>query len=104
MPDLKLLNSGLSIISTCKTQSGDIWEAHFGAAAIAGYFFMKDNDLPIETAASVSRQVNAMVERHHGGSASGTIAEPAAGIGLREAEIMMQPSKRYIELKRIMIY
>lgn len=89
MPDIRLLKNGLSIISTCKAQTGDIWKAHFGAAAIASYFFMKDNDLPKETAASVARQAKAMVECHHGGSDSGTIAVIRAGIGLVEAEAMI---------------
>ncbi len=29
-----LLTAGLAIISTCKKETGDIWQAHFGAAAI----------------------------------------------------------------------
>ena len=71
MADKESLKSGLSIISTCRARTGDIWDAHIGAAAIASYFFMKDNDLPKETAASVARQAKAMVECHHGGSESG---------------------------------
>jgi hypothetical protein len=87
--DKESLKSGLSIISTCRARTGDIWDAHIGAAAIASYFFMKDNDLPKETAASVARQAKAMVECHHGGSESGATAVTRAGIGLQEAETMI---------------
>lgn len=45
MENKSVLKGGLSIISQCKKQTNDIWHAHFGAAAIASYFFIKDNNI-----------------------------------------------------------
>jgi hypothetical protein len=36
-----ILKDGLSIILSCKKETGDIWHAHFGAAAIASLFLLK---------------------------------------------------------------
>ncbi|WP_172251338.1 hypothetical protein [Saccharibacillus deserti] len=44
-PELFLLSNGLSILSSCKKETEDIWQAHFGAAAIGSYFFVKNNRL-----------------------------------------------------------
>ncbi|WP_285768500.1 hypothetical protein [Peribacillus sp. SI8-4] len=57
-----LLNEGLSIISRCKKETGGIWQAHFGAAAIAGHFFVKDNELNENLAHLVLAQLKAMIE------------------------------------------
>jgi hypothetical protein len=35
MSDKRLLEDGLQIIAQCKQQTGDIWHAHYGAAAIS---------------------------------------------------------------------
>ena len=37
--DRAILGDGLSMLSQCRRQTGDIWQAHYGAAAIAGYFY-----------------------------------------------------------------
>jgi hypothetical protein len=59
------LERGLSTIALCKGQTGDIWHAHFGAAAIAAWFFAQENDeLPAEAAKAVIEQAEAMLERH----------------------------------------
>jgi len=34
--DTAILADGLTILSQCRRQTGDIWQAHYGAAAIAG--------------------------------------------------------------------
>ncbi|WP_340372893.1 hypothetical protein [Peribacillus sp. FSL E2-0218] len=57
-----MLKEGLSIISQCKQETGDIWQAHFGAAAIAGHFFVKDNELTGNLAQLVISQVKSMIE------------------------------------------
>lgn len=62
MSDQKLLEEGLAILSQCKKETGDIWHAHFGAAAIAGYFFVKDNKLPGELSTIIEMQAKAMLE------------------------------------------
>ncbi len=62
--DTRILGDGLSIISQCKRETGDIWQAHFGAAAIASYFFVKDNDLTKKLAHNVFSQSRAMIEKN----------------------------------------
>lgn len=62
--DKRVLNAGLSIISACKRQTGDIWDAHYGAAAIASYFFVKENKLSMDTQQSVQAQAEAMLDKH----------------------------------------
>ena len=39
MENKSILKGGLSIISQCKKETNDIWHAHFGATAIASYFY-----------------------------------------------------------------
>ncbi|RJE90253.1 hypothetical protein D3P07_08585 [Paenibacillus sp. 1011MAR3C5] len=41
----RILKDALSIIADCKRQTNDIWDAHFGAAAIASYFSF-ENTIP----------------------------------------------------------
>jgi hypothetical protein len=62
--DTRLLVDGLMIISQCKKETGDIWHAHFGAAAIASYFFVKENNLPTEVELKVIFQSKAMLKKH----------------------------------------
>ncbi|GGE83778.1 hypothetical protein [Priestia taiwanensis] len=66
-----ILEDGLAIISSCKAQTGDIWKAHYGAACIGSYFFMKNNhDLNSELTELVFRQAkemsNNVIERKRG--------------------------------------
>lgn len=60
----ELLQYGLSHIAQCKRVTGDIWQAHIGAGAIASYFFVRDNDLDVETAEEVKRQAGLMTAKH----------------------------------------
>lgn len=62
--DKRVLDAGLSIISACKIQTGDIWDAHYGAAAIASYFFVKENELSMDTQQSVQAQAEVMLDKH----------------------------------------
>ncbi|MDQ6418929.1 hypothetical protein RB620_05690 [Paenibacillus sp. LHD-117] len=87
----RILRDGLSIIAGCKSRTGDIWEAHFGAAAIASYFFARDNRLDEATARRVRSEAAAMVARY-GGNSGGEGAEPRVGdacLPSREAERMV---------------
>lgn len=59
--DIRILEKGLSILSQCKRRTGDIWEAHYGAAAIASYFFVKENKMSDETAARVAAECDLML-------------------------------------------
>ncbi|KAB2328205.1 hypothetical protein F7731_25900 [Cytobacillus depressus] len=59
-----VLEDGLAIISLCKKQTGDIWQAHFGAAAIGSYFFVKNNhNLSQELAQLVFTQAESMANK-----------------------------------------
>ncbi|MDM5222936.1 hypothetical protein QUF86_19765 [Peribacillus sp. NJ11] len=62
--DNRILGEGLSIISQCKKETGDIWQAHFGAAAIASYFFVKDNGLAKKLSHNIFSQSRAMIEKN----------------------------------------
>ncbi len=64
MYDMSILRRGLSVVAQCKEESGDIWHAHYGVAAIASYFFVKENQLPIAIATKVIAQSNAMLLKH----------------------------------------
>ncbi|PGS26310.1 hypothetical protein COC59_12115 [Bacillus cereus] len=61
MENKTVLRDGLSIISQCKRQTNDIWHAHFGAAAIASYFFIKDNNMEEEITRSMYSQTKMML-------------------------------------------
>ncbi|MCU5572989.1 hypothetical protein OCA42_24390, partial [Bacillus cereus] len=63
MENKSILKGGLSIISQCKKETNDIWHAHFGAAAIASYFFMKDNNIDEETARNMYSQTRMMLNK-----------------------------------------
>lgn len=58
-----ILRDGLTIISSCKKETDDIWQAHFGAAAIGSYFFVTTNKLSHELAQLVSSQAGAMTKK-----------------------------------------
>ncbi|KON90085.1 hypothetical protein AF332_26960 [Sporosarcina globispora] len=62
--DKNILEDGLTIISQCKSKTGGIWQAHIGAAAIAGYFFVRDNDLIKKLGPNVYKQSMAMIEEN----------------------------------------
>ncbi|CAM4083894.1 hypothetical protein BAMA_16795 [Bacillus manliponensis] len=59
-----ILEDGLTIMSLCKKQTGDIWHAHYGAAAIGSYFFVKNNEnLSQELAQLVFTQAGTMANK-----------------------------------------
>ncbi len=70
MENKTVLREGLSIISQCKKQTNDIWHAHFGAAAIASYFFMKDNNMEEEITHSMYSQTKMMLNNQNLGEIS----------------------------------
>ncbi|NBC70683.1 hypothetical protein GT003_16905 [Paenibacillus sacheonensis] len=72
--------AGLSIIAGCKARTGDIWQAHYGAAAIASVSFRWDNRLAPGTADAVARQTEAMLAVY------APQAEDGAAIAAHEAE------------------
>ncbi|GAB6551310.1 MULTISPECIES: hypothetical protein [Bacillus] len=65
MENKTVLRDGLSIISQCKRQTNDIWHAHFGAAAIASYFFIKDNNMEEEITRNMYSQTKRMLNKHN---------------------------------------
>ncbi|MDF2837341.1 MAG: hypothetical protein K0Q63_2981, partial [Paenibacillus sp.] len=79
-----LLESGLSIIARCKTRTNDIWDAHYGAAAIAGVLWARD--LQRETSELVLSEVEAMLAAHQPLFASPETDGAEQRLGYREAE------------------
>ncbi|AYF06444.1 hypothetical protein ABHN09_28020 [Bacillus paramobilis] len=65
MENKTVLRDGLSIISQCKRQTNDIWHAHFGAAAIASYFFIKDNNMEEEITRNMYSQTKRMLNKQN---------------------------------------
>ncbi|PEC86821.1 hypothetical protein [Bacillus cereus] len=65
MENKTVLKGGLSIISQCKKETNDIWHAHFGAAAIASYFFIKDNNVEEEIIRSMYSQTKMMLNKQN---------------------------------------
>jgi len=63
MENKTVLRDGLSIISQCKRRTNDIWHAHFGAAAIASYFFLKDNNMDEEITRNMYYQTKRMLNK-----------------------------------------
>ncbi len=57
-----ILEQGLHIIAHSKSATGDIWHAHFGAAAIAACFFIEENGVSLDTAQRIQQQVEAMLQ------------------------------------------
>lgn len=57
-----LLTEGLEIMSECKKETGDIWQAHFGAAAIGSWFFARNPSLDIEIRQQIYTQAEQMVQ------------------------------------------
>ncbi|RIX50020.1 hypothetical protein D3P08_22395 [Paenibacillus nanensis] len=64
MLNQQILREGLSIMASCRKQTGDIWQAHFGAAAIGSYFFVKDLGADQELAQLVFAQSGEMVKKY----------------------------------------
>ncbi|KFN01024.1 hypothetical protein D0U04_07655 [Bacillus clarus] len=82
MQHINILKGGLSIISQCKKETEDIWHAHFGAAAIASYFFTKGNNLDENTVLSIHSQTKMMLNKHMLGETKDIIH----GIDFQKAE------------------
>ncbi|MCR2806885.1 hypothetical protein [Paenibacillus soyae] len=64
MDERQLLAYGLSLIAQCKRATGDIWQAHIGAAAIGGYFLAHEYGLDDETAEAIRSQADRMRAKH----------------------------------------
>ncbi|SFB15455.1 hypothetical protein SAMN05216312_10484 [Cohnella sp. OV330] len=76
MTDRTLLKKGLTVIASCRERTGDIWEAHFGAAAIAAYFFIAENRLDDDVARKIAEQADRMVTRRLGEPVNLVRADP----------------------------
>lgn len=59
-----LLRDGLAIIARCKPVTGDIWHAHYGAAAIAAYDLARDERFEPSAARRLTEQAKEMASRH----------------------------------------
>ena len=58
------LINGLTAISRCKEKTGDIWQAHLGAALIAGHFFQAENTLESSTRQAVFDQMDDLIDHN----------------------------------------
>ncbi|QIW19354.1 hypothetical protein [Bacillus thuringiensis] len=85
MENKTVLRDGLSIISQCKKQTNDIWHAHFGVAAIASYFFMKDNNMEEEITRSMYSQTKMMLNKRN----LGEVIDSKEEIDFQSAEKMI---------------
>ncbi|MES5938645.1 MULTISPECIES: hypothetical protein [unclassified Bacillus cereus group] len=91
MENKTVLRDGLSIISQCKKQTNDIWHAHFGAAAIASYFFMKDNNMEEEINRSMYSQTKMMLNNQN----LGEIIDSKKEIDFQSAEKLIIKSMEH---------
>ncbi|WP_223829382.1 hypothetical protein [Paenibacillus arenilitoris] len=73
--DTALLERGLAVISRCKERTGDIWEAHIGAAGIAAYFLVKENGFGGELAARIVAQAGNMLDAYAAPPPAGAVPD-----------------------------
>ncbi len=85
---MNTLIDGLRIISYSKNITGDIWEAHFGVAAIAAYFFIKENSLSSGTENRIQCQVEEML----GEKSFANLSYPTSKIHREQAETLILES------------
>ncbi|VTR26727.1 Uncharacterised protein [Actinobacillus pleuropneumoniae] len=83
--DRAILGDGLSMLSQCRRQTGDIWQAHYGAAAIAGYFFIKANHLPGKVEEAVAAENQRMIAKY---LQTGTATGESVSVGSAESRIL----------------
>ncbi|MEW4369743.1 hypothetical protein [Paenibacillus kandeliae] len=87
-----MLKHGLQIIANCKSKTGDIWEAHFGVAAIAAYFFIQENHIPSTIADTIFIQAQAMLDYHSSIETNASIAE----VKISEVESALLQSLQFV--------
>lgn len=80
-----ILVDGLSILSQSRRQTGDIWQAHYGAAAIAGYFFIKENHLSGKVEEAVAAENRRMIGKY---LQPGTVPEESLSVDSAESRIL----------------
>lgn len=80
-----VLVDGLSIVSQSRRQTGDIWQAHYGAAAIAGYFFIKENHLSGKVEEAVAAENGRMIGKY---LQPGTVLEESLSVDSAESRIL----------------
>lgn len=83
--DTAILADGLTILSQCRRQTGDIWQAHYGAAAIAGYFFAKANRLTGKVEEAVTVENRRMIAKY---LQTGTVTGENVSVESAESRIL----------------
>ncbi|MGR6542310.1 hypothetical protein [Paenibacillus tundrae] len=85
--DRRLLEEGLMIIVSSREHTGDLWHAHYGAAAIAAYFWVRENRLTSLAAGSATAEAKAMLRKH--GVNSGASSSQGEVLPMEEAEALI---------------
>ncbi|SFJ22477.1 hypothetical protein SAMN02799624_03693 [Paenibacillus sp. UNC496MF] len=62
------LSAGLAVIAGCLAETGDVWRARYGAAAVASWLFRRDAALAFAAEAAAARQTDAMLAAHPPGA------------------------------------
>ncbi|MEJ8302754.1 hypothetical protein [Saccharibacillus sacchari] len=91
MMNHSLLTEGLSIISACKKETNDIWQAHFGAAAIGSWFFAQNDAVDSNARPRIRLQAEKMVRsvaKNDVNRLGEKEAEPAVDSSQAEAAIL----------------
>jgi hypothetical protein len=83
--DRRLLEEGLATIASSRERTGDLWHAHYGAGAIAAYFWVRENRLTALAAGSVTAEAKAMLRQH--GTRNDQTASANERMPLEEAEV-----------------
>ncbi|MCD1261704.1 hypothetical protein B5M42_023155 [Paenibacillus athensensis] len=83
--DKKLLAGGLALLAQCQERTGDVWYAHYGAGAIAGYFLSLRADLSESTAVRIASEAKTMLDARR----FAEMAEPETTIDAFEAEALI---------------
>lgn len=83
--DRRLLEEGLATIASSRERTGDLWHAHYGAGAIAAYFWVQENRLTALAAGSVIAEAKAMLRQH--GTRISPAASPNERLPMEEAEV-----------------
>ncbi|WP_420873394.1 hypothetical protein [Paenibacillus silvae] len=85
--DRRLLEEGLATMASSQERTGDLWHAHYGAGAIAAYFWVRENHLTALAAGSITAEAKAMLRQHGTRPAQTVLPDECMPLELAEARI-----------------